>query len=366
MLKDTLTMEFSMINKLVIIGDCWGIQEATLQHPFVGTAGQELFRCLHGAGYPVPFLPYTFNSPVRMLRMWENSKITLLSVFNECPPDNNVEFFYTREPNNTFGSRRFANKIHYVKPEYEFHVKQLHETLKELKPNIIIALGNSALWALGLPASISKLRGNVTDSAFGKVLPTHSPASVLRNWSQRIVTILDLHKALRESEYPEIRTLPREIWTRPSIEDLWDWWRLYGSKAELLAWDIETVLNKQISEISFASDSVHALHVPILYKENKRYINYWPDARTEVEAWKFIKMILESDIPKIGQNCVQFDCYWVLKEMNIAPKNITHDTMQLSHCWSLELEKSLGFLGSIFCDERSWKHIRTETNKQND
>ena len=77
-------------------------------------------------------------------------------------------------------------------------------------------------------------------------------------------------------------------------------------------------------------------------------------------------MVLESDTPKIGQNVIQYDCYWVLKEMNIAPKNITHDTMQLAHCWALELEKSLGFLGSIFCDERSWKHIRTETNKQND
>lgn len=366
MLKDTLTMELSMINKLVIVGDCWGQQETTLQHPFVGTAGQELFRCLHGAGYPVPFLPYTFNSPVRMLRMWENSKITLLSVFNECPPDNDVEFFYTREPNNTFNSRRFANKIHYVKPEYESHVKQLHETLQELKPNIIIALGNSALWALGLPASISKLRGNVTDSPFGKVLPTHSPASVLRNWSQRIVTILDLHKALRESEYPEIRTLPREIWTRPSIENLWDWWRLYGSKAELLAFDIETVLNRQISEISFASDSTHALHVPLFYKENKQYVNWWQTPQEEVKAWKFIKMVLESDVPKICQNGIQYDALWLVKEMNIPVKNIQHCTMQMSHAWALELEKSLRFLGSIFLSEREWKHIRTDVNKAND
>ena len=359
-------MELSMTTKLVIIGDCWGAQEATLQHPFVGTAGQELARCLHGAGYPCSFIPYTFNSSIRMLKYWDKFPFPLLSVFNEFPPDNNVEFFYTREPNNTFGSRRFANKIHYVKPEYEFHVKQLHETLQELKPNIIIALGNTALWALGLPASISKLRGNVTDSPFGKVLPTHSPASVLRNWSQRIVTILDLHKALRESEYPEIRTLPREIWTQPSIADLWEWWQLYGSKAKLLAFDIETVLNKQISEISFASDSTHALHVPFFWRESKQYVNWWPDAKTEVEAWKFVRMVLESDVPKIGQNCTTYDAYWLVKEMRIGVKNITHDTMQLSHACALELEKSLRFLGSIFLNERDWKSIRTDTVKQND
>lgn len=355
-----------MTTKIVFVGEAWGVSEEKLQYPFVGAAGCELFRMLNAAGYGVPFLPYQFNSSIRMLQQWQKTGITLLNVFSAHPPENNVEFFYTREPSHTFPPRRFDNRIHYIKPEYESHVKTLHETLQELKPNVIVALGNTALWALGLPATISKLRGNVVESAFGKVLPTYHPASVLRNWSQRIITILDLHKALRESESSTISTLPREIWTRPGIEDLYRWWEAYGSKTELLAFDIETVLNKQISEISFASDSTHALHIPFFYKENRQYVNWWPDTTTEVKAWKFVKMALESDVPKIGQNCIQYDTLWLVKEMNISVKNIQHCTMQLSHCWALELEKSLGFLGSIFCDERSWKHIRTETNKQND
>ena len=77
-------------------------------------------------------------------------------------------------------------------------------------------------------------------------------------------------------------------------------------------------------------------------------------------------MALESDVPKIGQNCVQYDSYWLLKEMNIAVKNIKHDCMTMSHCWALELEKSLRFLGSIFLNEREWKNIRTDTVKLND
>ena len=354
------------MTKLVLIGEAFGEEEARLQSPFVGAAGAELARMLHGAGYPCAFVPYTFNSSIRMVNYWSKFPFPLLNVFNSHPPENNVEFFYTRESSSTFPPRRFDNRIHYVKPEYEFHVKQLYEALKELKPHCIVALGNTALWALGLPATISKLRGNVIDSAFGKVLPTHSPASILRNWSQRIVTILDLHKALRESESPVISTLPREIWTRPEIEDLYRWWELYGKEAELLAFDIETILNKQISEISFASDSTHAIHIPFFYKENKQYVNWWPDAKTELEAWKFIKMVLESDVPKIGQNCVTYDSYWLVKEMRIGVKNITHDTMQLSHAWALELEKSLRFLGSIFLNERDWKSIRTDTVKQND
>jgi hypothetical protein len=141
---------------------------------------------------------------------------------------------------------------------------------------------------------------------------------------------------------------------------------MFGSRTNLLAFDIETINNQQISEISFAANSTHALHVPFFYKENKRYVNWWIDAYEEFCAWRFVKMVLESDIPKIGQNCIQYDSYWLLKEMNIAVKNIQHDTMQLSHAWALELEKSLRFLGSIFLSEREWKNIRTDVGKQND
>ncbi len=358
-----------MPTPIVIIGEAWGEQEATLQSPFVGAAGQELARMLSAAGYGNELLPYSFNSPARMLNYWRKFSYPLLNAFNAHPPENDVEFFYTKpgdDASKLFPQRKFDNSIYYVKAEYEHHITYLHETLEKLRPNVIVALGNTALWALGLPPSVSKLRGNVADSDFGKVLPTFHPDSVLRNWSQRVIAILDLLKALRESKYPEIKTLSREIWTQPSIEDLYEWYKLYGSKTNLLAFDIETIANKQISEISFASDATHALHIPIFWKENRRFINYWPDAKTELAAWKFIKMVLESDVPKIGQNCSQYDAFWLAKEMKIGVRNIQHDTMQLAHAWQPEMEKSLGFLGSIFLEEKSWKHIRTETNKQND
>lgn len=356
---------------IVFIGEALGEQEARLGHAFVGPAGQELSRCLNQAGYPCEFLPYNFNSSVRMLKFWEKFPYPLLNVFNSRPPDNDVSFFYTKKepgmsPFQLSNPRKIDTSIFYLKHEWVRDVKTLHLTLADLKPNVIVALGNTALWALGLPTSISKLRGNVVETAFGKVLPTYHPASVLRKWNQRVIAILDLHKALKESKFSGIQTLAREIWTRPSIKDLWTWWEKYGSKAELLAFDIETVSNQQISEISFASDSTHALHVPFFWKESGKFHNWWPDAKTEVEAWKFVKTVCESPVLKIGQNCVQYDCYWLAKEMGIAVKNVAHDTMQMSHAWQIEMEKNLGFLGSVFLDERSWKSIRKDTTKQND
>jgi hypothetical protein len=302
-----------------------------------------------------------------MMHYWRKFPYPLLNVFSARPPENDVQFFYTKSaPLSPFPPRRFENGNFYLKPEFESHLNTLHNTLTALKPNVIIALGNTALWALGLPATISKLRGNVVQTTFGKVLPTYHPAAVLRNWSQRVITVLDLHKALRESKSPSISTPAREIWAEPTIPDLWEWWEQYGSKSSLLAFDIETINNRQVSEISFAADSTHALHVPFFWKESRQYINWWPDAEEEFAAWKFVKTVLESPIPKIGQNCIQYDCFWLAKEMRIGVKNVIHDTMQLAHAWQPELEKSLGFLGSIFLDEISWKGIRRDVSKQND
>ncbi len=291
-----------MKNSIVIIGEAWGDQEALLQAHFVGAAGQELARMLFAAGYGNELLSYSFNSPARMLGYWRKFPYPLLNVFNARLPDNDITFFYTKPgdaASKLFPQRKFDNSIYYVKAEHEHHIIHLHETLSKLKPNVIVALGNTALWALGLPPSVSKLRGNVVDSDFGKVLPTFHPASVLRKWEQRVVTILDLHKALRESSSPFIKTISREIWTKPTIDDLYKWWALHGTRTGLLAFDIETVGNKQISEISFAVDSTHALHIPFFWKENRRFINWWPAAKTELEAWRFVKMVLERDIPKI-------------------------------------------------------------------
>ena len=126
----------------------------------------------------------------------------------------------------------------------------------------------------------------------------------------------------------------------------------------------------QISEIGFAADSTHALHIPFVieYKSGHQrgYKSWWPSVETELEAWQFVKMVCESDIPKVGQNVVQYDCYWMLKVLGIQVRNIAHDTMTMAHCWQPELEKNLGFLGSVFLNERAWKGIRTNVGKQND
>jgi len=366
---------------IVFVGEAWGKDEELYKHPFVGASGQELYRMLGRAGFPCHELPYHFVAPTRMIRLWKEFPYPLLNVFNCRPPDplgkNDVSTFYANAKelpasllDKELPPRQFGSSKKWVQLSYSGHIHKLHADLAELKPNLIVSLGATAMWALGLKPAIGKARGSITQTPHGKCLPVYHPAAILRNWSERTITIIDLFKARREGSSSALKTRSREIWTEPTIPDLYRWWDEHGSKSSLLAFDIETVRKTQISEIGFASDPEHALHIPFVidYRQGNRhkYKRWWPDVKTEVEAWKFVKMVCESDIPKIGQNFIQYDAYWMAKELGIAVKNIQHDTMTKAHCWEPELKKNLGFLGSIFLDERSWKSIRTDVGKDND
>lgn len=300
-----------------------------------------------------------------MTQLWANFPHPLLNVFNERPADNKIDLFFALlrdnvEVDRSIKPRRMGSANGYVRADKAHHVHKLHEDLARLRPNLIVALGATACWALGLSTSIGKIRGSVHLTPFGKVLPIYHPASILRKWDQRVTSIIDFVKARREMTHPDIRPTERVIWTEPTIEDLYTWWETYGKKCELLSVDIETIRNCQISEVGFASSSTMALHVPFLIEfPRNHFTRFYKTLDEEVKAWQFVKMVLESDVPKIGQN-LKYDAYWLVKEMGIAVRNWRDDTMQMSHTWQPEFQKSLRFLGSIFLNEADWKHLRAD------
>lgn len=358
---------------IIFIGEAWGESEAFVQVPFVGPAGQELMRLLSDVDFPCPRLPYNSISANTMALHWQSFPHPILNVFNARPEGNNVELFYGGRGDDVDLSlpvRKFGSSSKYVLKSATHHVRALHNELKLFAPNLIVPLGATACWALGLGAAIGQLRGFIYETPFGKVLPTYHPSAVLRNWSLRFPTLVDLSKAKREMSFKEIRIVEREIWTEPTIDDLWDWWHQYGSESKCLSFDIETLRLQQISEVGFASDPYHALHIPFCIEHQhgntKTYQQWWPDTKTEIAAWKFVKHVCESDIPKIGQNGVQYDCFWLARELGIVVRNYQDDTMILSHAWMPELSKKLYDLGAMFLDERSWKNIRKNSGKDSD
>ena len=355
----------------IFVGEAWGAEEAKYEIPFVGKAGAELARMLAKARFPIDAPDYRYCSPMTMITKWSTFPYPLLNVFNERPAkdSNDVSLFYARprddvEVDRSLGARRFGNSNYYVRADKAHHIRKLHETLQDKKPNLIIALGATACWALGLGAAIGKLRGFVHQSKWGKVLPVYHPAMIIRKWSLRATTLLDFAKARRELQFPGFQLVNREIWTEPTIDDLWLWWEQHGKNSPLLAIDIETLRRQQISEVGFASDHQHALHIPFCWKDGHEY-KRWFSANDEIAAWKFVKHVCESDNPKVLQNG-KYDCYWLAHVMGISVRNWSHDTMQAMHAYQPEMGKSLYDLGALFLNEKDWKQIRKDSNKEKD
>lgn len=67
-------------------------------------------------------------------------------------------------------------------------------------------------------------------------------------------------------------------------------------------------------------------------------------------------MICASSGIKVAHNGM-YDVQYLWRA-GVPVKNFTEDTMILNHSLQPEMQKSLGFLGSVHTDEASWKIMR--------
>ena len=350
---------------LLLVGEAYSEHEARESTPFVNHAGYELWRMLREAGFPLPSPGEHYPGALKMKILWRDSGIGTTCVFKTKTKIKDLCLTKKEAKDQGVEIRDDLPQLQlhsYLRDEHYHHLQALHTEVEAIRPNLILALGNTACWGLTQTTKISSLRGTVLNTELGKILPTYHPAAVLRNYELRAITVMDLMKARKEMQYPDIRVKRRQIWVEPEIPDLYRWWELHGSKSKLLSVDIETERFRQISEIGMASDSEHALHIPFIVDRVK---SYWPTVADEVEAWKFVHMAMTSHVPKLGQNFL-YDFQYLWKKMGIPVRNFQHDTMLLHHALYPGMQKSLGFLGSIYCNERSWKDLRKQGNKDDE
>jgi uracil-DNA glycosylase len=252
---------------------------------------------------------------------------------------------------------KHIKKGKYVKAEYLPHVEKLWRKVNYLKPNLILALGDLPTWALCKGDNpIDSARGRITEgnSAIGgrKVLPTYNIKQVVADWALRVILFSDLEKAAREMCFPEMRRPQRFLHIAPSLEDMEDFYNEYLVPCTHIASDIETK-GTMITCVSFAPTEDRALVVPF-YSQQSADGNYWPSAKEEALAWRFVQRCLSMGKVVGGQN-YQYDMQYEWREMGIPNPDFGYDTMLLHHVLQPELRKGLGFLASIYTDEIAWK-----------
>jgi uracil-DNA glycosylase len=328
--------------KIALIGEAWGEQEERERRPFVGYSGLLLNQLLDEAGIA-------------------RHECLVTNVFQLRPPSNDIKNLCGEKEEALAGYPKHEKG--YIHHRYRPELERLSEELLEADPNLLILFGATAMWAMLGKTKVGAFRGvtdtsSLTASGF-KCLPTYHPAAITRLWSLRAITIIDLMKAKREAEFPEIRRPAREIWIEPSIPDLYEFKSRFIKAPCLLSEDIETA-GSLVTCVGFAPDERHALVVPF-FDARKPGRNYWPDKESERAAWDFIRDINEDrGIRKLFQNGM-YDIRFLLRANGIKVVNAAEDTMLQHHSFQPEQLKGLAFLGSIYTSEGPWKRERTAT-----
>lgn len=330
------------MSDIFILGEAYGEAEEREQTPFCGPSGYHLTLMLEEAGI-------------------RRADCYLTNTFNIRPPRNDITWFCGTRAEGISGYP-FLAKGKYVRREFSSELDRLTKEILDVDPNIILALGNTALWALLGTTGISKIRGTIgttTHTVAGfKVLPTYHPAAILRQPELRPVTILDFQKALRESTFPEVIRPSREIWIEPELEDLERFYNEHIERSSRIAVDIETS-GREITCIGFSPAATVALVVPFVDGRRARR-SYWPTLESELRAWAYVRRVLDHPSEKVFQNGT-FDISFIWRSYGIKVRNPAHDTLLLHHSLYPESPKSLAFLGSVYTNEASWKLMRKHT-----
>ena len=229
-------------------------------------------------------------------------------------------------------------------------LEALHNEIKTVNPNVIVAMGDFPLWILtgvntvdkreGTPKGISDWRGSVIKgSEFTggrKVLITYHPSFIVRNYPALPLLESDIRKLKVEAEFPEIKRRPRKINLNPQGAEREILLQQLMDEEKPISFDIEyTPTTGNLICIGFSNNPEEATTFAI---RSGADLN---DARR----------VLESGRDLVAQNAM-FDCSILEHWYNIECfKNLKHDTMLGMHSAYIELPKDLGTLCSIYTDQ---------------
>lgn len=346
-----------------MLGEALGDEEELFGRPFVGASGRELrSMCLEaGLFHPNPnrFKYVPFNEEELAA-----ADLRLDNVFMEHPKDNKLEYFCASRKDVGGADYPLSPLLpgNYVRPEFFHHLRELDRRIVEARPNLIVALGNTAIWFLLGHRDVSKVRGYLQDSPYGVVLPTYHPAAVLRNWSLRPVVLADLMKAREQSRQTTIQRPERELWIEPTLQDIEDFYVNHYAHAKLAGVDIETEPSRKlITCIGFSADRERGICIPFTDTRKHDFLYWERPVFRDVLRW--VHRYLRNPIAKVTQNGM-YDFQWVWEELGMVPRNWSEDTMLAHWSYMPEMSKGLDFLGSIYTGEAPWKYWRKASAKK--
>ena len=334
--------------RVMLVGEVWGYNEQRLGEPFVGASGEELNRMLHEVG---------------MTR----SECYVTNLVNAMPPGGNLEAWIPKKKMDIKPDmQRFRGRL--VAPEVVAGFQSLVREIELVKPNVIVALGASAMWALCGAEGILKWRGSQLETDYAgtplpagtagarrKLIPTVHPAAVLREWSLRRTVLIDLRRVARERETETYSNVPNwKFMVRPTEAEVLQTLAMLQARLEAASpvdgvW-IDFDLETRAGHIACAGISwslEEALCIPFMCVEDRQ--GYWASPQTEARIVHALYKVLTHPSAKVrGQNLL-YDCQYTYRHWLFVPR-VAQDTMLAHHSMWCGLRKSLDFQASMYCD----------------
>ena len=328
--------------RVMIVGEMWGHSEQRDGRPFAGGSGEELNRMLHEAG---------------LLR----SECFVTNVVNAMPPAGLIESWIPKKKKE-ITSKMVSIRGKMCDPIIRQGIDALRDEIKLVKPNLIIAAGNTALWALTGMEGILKWRGSqlMMDGELQplghprrKVIPIIHPAMVFRDWSLRRIIIQDLRRAAKEVATEEYSNVPQwNFITRPTLNEAvqkLDWLYWHITRASSPVWvdfDLETKVG-HIESAALSWSLTEAICLPFMTREDRR--GYWPTEEVEAAVvWRIYRVLRHANVRVRGQNLL-YDSQYTYRHWHFVPR-VAQDTMLAQHSLFCGLRKSLDFQASMYCD----------------
>lgn len=314
--------------RVMLVGEAYGEQEERARQPFVGVSGQELNRMLEEAGL-----------------MRNDCYVT--NVVNSRPAGNDIEVWIPKKKKDVKANFvPLHDKM--VHPIVAEGLAQLREEIKLVNPDLIIAFGNTPLWALTGADGIMKWRGSLLSYEGIRLVPTIHPAAILRQWEFRAAAVTDLRRAARELTNP----VPQPEWNfrvRPSLDlVLATLATLYLQVERSELWidlDIETRAN-HIACIGLSWSRLDALVIPLMTYSDRN--GYWQQDEEALIVWHLYKLLSHKNCRVRWQNGL-FDAQYIHRYWHFVP---THgqDTMISWHAMFAGQKKSLDYQASLLCE----------------
>lgn len=330
-------------SRIMIVGEAWGADEDREGEPFVGASGIELNRMLHEAN---------------IMR----SECFVSNVVNRRPPgrsvgrpvDNDITAWIPMKKKD-ITKEMILLRGKMVMPVVKEGFNQLLVEISAVQPNVILAFGNVAMWALTQKWGITNWRGSLlrTDLMEGgpKVIPSIHPEAVLREWSYRSAVVSDLRRVKKHCNSREYNFPKYNFTIRPSFDQVMI--RLNELKKRLeheklwIEGDLETGVKwKFIKCIGLSWSPTDAICIPFIGIGFSG--GYWSlDEETYIihALWQ----VLTHKNARVRWQNGLFDAQYIYRHWHFIPR-CDQDTMISQHTIFSDLPKKLSFQASLYSD----------------